>query len=144
MKILLLAFAMSVTCLAQKNDCDLHTVSDSTTPYYPPIARAAHVDGIVIMIVTFERDGSVENTSILSGPKLLQQSAVDYVKGWKANEYSGIRNCPIVINYLLDKPGAENQMERVDSQHVNVYGKTVCLCDPPAEIGKPKKRFWFF
>ena len=97
------------------------------------------------MIVTFERDGSVENTRVLSGPQMLQQSALDYVKGWKANEYSGIRNCPVVINYVLDKPETEtNQMKRVDSQHVDVYGKTVCLCDPPAELGKPRKRFWFF
>jgi hypothetical protein len=145
MKILLLAFAMSATCLAQQNDCDLHTVTDTAPAFYPPIARAAHVTGTIIMIATFKPNGNVEGVKVLSGPKMLEQPTIEYVRGWRANEYGSIRNCPVVVNYVLDKSGTENnQHDRIDSQHVNVYGKTVCLCDPPAELGKRKKRFLFF
>jgi|ERR1700733_2452386 len=143
MKILLLALAVSATCFAQKNDCDLGAVIDGSPPAYPPIAKAAHVLGTVIMIATFKQNGDVTNIQVLSGPAMLQQSALDYVKRWKAVPYSGIRNCPVVVSYLLDKADKSNgQSERLDSQHVNVYGQTVCLCDPPVEIGK--KKFWLF
>jgi len=99
---------------------------------------------MIIMIATFEQSGKVQNVNVISGPQMLQQPAVDYVKGWVANKYSGIRNCPVVINYVLDKPGFDNnQFARIDTQHVDVFGQTVCLCDPPADLGR-KKRFWLF
>lgn len=39
------------------------------TPTYPPIAKAAHVQGNVILHAIIGSDGSVQNLSVISGPE---------------------------------------------------------------------------
>ena len=83
---LLLLLAIAPIACAQQNNCDLNTITDSTTPIYPSIAKAAHVTGMIIMIASFERSGEVQNVNVVSGPQMLRQPAVDYVRvGWKTN-----------------------------------------------------------
>jgi len=54
-------------------------------PEYPAIARAAKVQGLVIIEATIAKDGTVINEKILrSGPlAALDQAALDAVKQWK-------------------------------------------------------------
>lgn len=52
-------------------------------PVYPPIAKAAHVEGTVVLDVLVGKDGSVESVTAVGGPPLLQQSAIEAVKQWK-------------------------------------------------------------
>ena len=47
---------------------------------YPPIAKAAHVYGTVVIQATISKQGTIENLRVLSGPALLIQAAVDAVK----------------------------------------------------------------
>ncbi len=58
-----------------------------TVPVYPPIARAAHVQGTVVLNATISRVGSIENLRVASGPQMLQQSAMDAVKNWRYRPY---------------------------------------------------------
>ncbi len=51
-------------------------------PVYPPIAKAAHVMGQVVMKVSVAPDGKVSNVKVVSGPPLLIEAAVDAVKLW--------------------------------------------------------------
>jgi hypothetical protein len=100
---------------------------------------------MVIMIATFEPEGKVRQINVISGPQLLRQPAIEYVKGWHASEYSGIRNCPVVVNYLLDQNGIEGyRFVRVDQQHVTVYSQTLSLSDPSGIVDKRKRHFWPF
>jgi hypothetical protein len=142
---LFLLFALSTIAAAQPRDCDLGRVVDNRPPIYPPIAKAAHVMGVVVMIATFEETGEVSGVRIVAGPVMLQSTAIEYVKGWRAIEYSGIRNCPVAVTYILDQPDAPSAgFRRIDSQHVQVFGQFPCLCDPAPVLGKRRRHFWLF
>jgi protein TonB len=52
-------------------------------PVYPPIARQTHVQGIVVMEATIDKDGEIDSLRVISGHPLLNQAAVDAVKQWK-------------------------------------------------------------
>ena len=51
-------------------------------PVYPPLAKAAHVEGIVGFEVTIGQDGTVQNVQLISGPPLLVQAAMEGVQQW--------------------------------------------------------------
>jgi TonB family protein len=52
-------------------------------PVYPDIARAARVQGVVIMEVTVGVDGKVVDTKVLRSIPLLDAAALDAVKRWE-------------------------------------------------------------
>jgi hypothetical protein len=122
-------------------------MTEAAPPIYPPIARAAHVSGNVILMVSFEADGSPGHIDVLSGPVMLRNATTEYVKGWRANRYTGPRTCPIVVNYFIAPEGTplEHLAQREDVQHVSV--STVFL--PGLTIidiaGKPVRnwRWWW-
>jgi TonB family protein len=74
-------------------------------PVYPPIAKAARVEGIVTASFEVTTDGSVQRVSVAEGPVMLQRSVVEAIQKWRfpatANPPSGqasIRfqmNCPV-------------------------------------------------
>jgi len=57
----------------QENAAVLTTLS---RPVYPPIASTAHIKGDIELLLNIRRDGSVESAVVISGPPLLQQSAL--------------------------------------------------------------------
>jgi protein TonB len=56
-------------------------------PAYPPIAKAAGVEGTVVLQATISKTGTIENLRVVSGPAMLQQSALDAVKTWRYRPY---------------------------------------------------------
>ncbi|MGA2674658.1 MAG: energy transducer TonB [Terracidiphilus sp.] len=56
-------------------------------PVYPPIAKAAHVSGSVVLRATVGADGRITDFVIESGPAMLQQAAIDAVKQWTFKPY---------------------------------------------------------
>jgi TonB family protein len=56
-------------------------------PPYPPIARAARIEGTVLLNAIISDDGSVKNLTVISGPAMLQQSALDAVRTWRYKPY---------------------------------------------------------
>jgi protein TonB len=57
------------------------------TPVYPPIAKAAHVQGVVVLHAIISKQGTIENLSVISGPPMLTTSAVDAVRRWRYRPY---------------------------------------------------------
>lgn len=57
-------------------------LKQSVTPVYPPMAKAAHVSGTVILRVTIAKDGSIADLKVVSGPAMLQQAAFNAVQKW--------------------------------------------------------------
>ncbi|HEY6344708.1 MAG TPA: TonB family protein [Bryobacteraceae bacterium] len=55
---------------------------NKTTPAYPPLAKAARIQGTVQLTVTIAPDGTVQNIELISGDPLLVQAATDAVKQW--------------------------------------------------------------
>ena len=56
-------------------------------PVYPPIAKAARAQGVVILQAIIGKDGSIQNLHVVSGSPLLTQSALDAVKQWRYRPY---------------------------------------------------------
>jgi protein TonB len=56
-------------------------------PVYPPIARAAHVSGAVVLHAIINKAGSIERLEVISGPEMLRASALDAVRNWKYKPY---------------------------------------------------------
>jgi TonB family protein len=58
-------------------------IIQNAAPVYPPIARAAQVQGTVVFHAIIATDGSVEQLELVSGPPLLVRAALDAVKQWR-------------------------------------------------------------
>lgn len=58
-----------------------------TVPVYPPIAKAAHVEGTVVLQATISAAGTIENLRVTAGPAMLRQAALDAVQSWRYRPY---------------------------------------------------------
>jgi hypothetical protein len=124
-------------------------MTENAAPLYPPIARQAHITGMVILLATFDLDGTVTSTTILRGPEMLKGAAAEYVRHWKANSYTGPRQCPLVIAFgFFETPpctsSSDTRIKRVDVQHTTVSTAMIWICDPVAHIVKRRKLSLFF
>ena len=52
-------------------------------PVYPTIAKAAHVQGIVIIEATIAKNGDVKDAKVLSAPSMLDDAALTAVRQWR-------------------------------------------------------------
>ncbi len=51
-------------------------------PNYPPIAKAARVEGVVNVTFDISQDGMIKNIVVADGPKMLQQSVTEGLSRW--------------------------------------------------------------
>jgi protein TonB len=58
-----------------------------TQPQYPAIAKAARIQGTVILQATISKTGTIEGLTVVSGPPMLQQAALDAVRTWRYKPY---------------------------------------------------------
>ena len=65
-------------------------------PQYPPLARQARVQGIVVLRAVISRDGKIENLQIIGGHPLLVKSAMDAVRQWRYRPYY-LNNEPVEV-----------------------------------------------
>jgi protein TonB len=72
-----------------------------TPPNYPPIAKAARVSGTVVLQATISTSGSVINLHVVSGPAMLQQSAIDAVRMWKYRPFM-LNNQPVQFETTIN------------------------------------------
>jgi|SRR5271165_1796272 len=56
-------------------------------PTYPPLARAARVQGEVILSAVIDVNGSIQNLQLVSGHPMLVPSAIAAVKQWRYKPY---------------------------------------------------------
>ena len=75
-------------------------------PGYPPLARAARISGVVRLIGTIAKDGTIQNLQLVSGHPMLAQAAMDAVREWiykptllNGNAVEVI--APIEVNFTL-------------------------------------------
>jgi TonB family protein len=62
-------------------------ILSKVAPVYPPDAKKARVTGSVVLEAMIGKDGNVENLKVVSGPSMLQQSAMDAVRQWTYKPY---------------------------------------------------------
>jgi periplasmic protein TonB len=58
-----------------------------TMPQYPPIPRAAGIQGTVVLQATISKMGIIQNIQVVSGPPMLRQAAMDAVRTWRYKPY---------------------------------------------------------
>jgi len=56
-------------------------------PSYPPIPKAAHIEGAVVLSATISKTGRIENLHIVSGSAMFNQAAMDAVAQWIYRPY---------------------------------------------------------
>jgi len=56
-------------------------------PPYPPLARAARVQGEVVLKAIIDKDGNITDLQLISGHPLLVPSAIEAVKQWRYKPY---------------------------------------------------------
>jgi periplasmic protein TonB len=56
-------------------------------PVYPPLARAARVEGPVVLAALISKDGTIENLRVVTGRPMLVGSAVEAVSKWRYRPY---------------------------------------------------------
>ena len=83
---------------AQKMQNNLIT---KVPPVYPPEAKAAKIQGKVVLDAVIGVDGHVENLKAVSGPKELQQSALDAVRQWVYKPYT-VNGNPVEVTTTIN------------------------------------------
>jgi TonB family protein len=83
------------------------------SPVYPPAAKAAKVQGTVVLKVKIGKAGDVQRVKLVSGHPLLVSAAIDAVKRWKFKPYLSngfpVKVETIVrVNFTLDQGAAAN------------------------------------
>lgn len=56
-------------------------------PVYPAIAKAAHVEGAVVVEAIISRAGTIESLHVISGPIMLQGAAIDAIRAARYQPY---------------------------------------------------------
>lgn len=59
------------------------SIITQTKPTYPPLARQARIQGVVVLHAIIDKEGKVSQLEVISGHPLLVQSALDAVKQWR-------------------------------------------------------------
>ena len=84
-------------------------LTHKVNPVYPPVAKAARVEGTVRLDVTISKEGVPEDIQVIASPNDdLAQSAVDAVRQWRY-ETTLLNGQPVevvaevVVNYTLRK-----------------------------------------
>ena len=112
---------VSISAVAQQAPCGLTSMTETVQPVFPPIAKAARIGGVVVMLAEFDTKGAVKHVEVVSGPEMLRYSAISSVKTWKANPYSGPRTCPVAIIFHLNwNEKTLPPLVRPDLQHIVV------------------------
>jgi protein TonB len=55
----------------------------SVQPVYPEIAKAARVQGVVLLNAQISKEGVVEDLRVISGHALLNDAAIQAVRQWR-------------------------------------------------------------
>ncbi|HTW58107.1 MAG TPA: TonB family protein [Terriglobales bacterium] len=56
-------------------------------PVYPPLARQARIQGVVLLQAEISKEGNIINLQLVSGHPMLAPAAIEAVKQWKYRPY---------------------------------------------------------
>lgn len=70
-------------------------------PVYPPIARAARVEGVVVLAAVISKYGAIENLHVVSGHPMLEQAAIDAVQRWRYRPYM-LNGDPVAVETTIN------------------------------------------
>ncbi|HTC92929.1 MAG TPA: TonB family protein [Terriglobales bacterium] len=62
-------------------------IAHKVPPVYPPIAKMARVEGVVVLDVVLNKNGELAEVKVVSGPAMLARGALDAVRQWHFKPY---------------------------------------------------------
>ena len=77
-------------------------------PAYPPLAKAARIQGTVQLQAIISKNGAIQNLQVLSGHPMLVTAAVEAVRQWRYRPYI-LNGDPvevetqITVNFVLSR-----------------------------------------
>jgi len=110
-KIALLALgfiAFASHCHAEPRWCTVTGFADRESPVYPPIAKAANVQGAVIAHIIYPTTGKVENVEIVFGSPMLVKAVSYALMKWKVKtDATGDSLCQtlVIVDFKIEGPG---------------------------------------
>jgi TonB family protein len=85
-------------------------------PAYPPEAKKAGIQGIVVLRTTIEKDGSVSRLVVVSGKPILAKAALEAVQQWRYAPMEKALTTDVDVNFTLaESPGPGSQVGGVYS-----------------------------
>ena len=69
-------------------------------PVYPPVARAARAQGVVILEAIIARDGTVRDVRVVKSVPLLDQAAIEAVRGWRYSQPT-LNGVPVEVSMTV-------------------------------------------
>ncbi len=92
-------------------DVQMAKLIRKVTPLYPPLAITARISGVVRLIGTIGKDGTIRNLQLVSGHPMLARAALEAVRQWvyKPTLLNGMPVeviAPIEVNFTLGHSGA--------------------------------------
>lgn len=69
-------------------------------PAYPPIAKAARIQGDVILTAVISKDGSIQDLQLVSGHPMLVPAAIEAVKQWRYRPYL-LNGQPVEVETMI-------------------------------------------
>jgi TonB family protein len=70
-------------------------------PVYPEMAKINRVQGTVVLQATISREGLIDDLTLISGPRDLQQEALDAVRTWRYRPYL-LNGQPVEVRTLIN------------------------------------------
>jgi TonB family protein len=113
---------------------------DKVAPVYPSIARAARVQGTVILRATISKTGDIAYLEVISGDPLLRSGVMDAVRRWKYKPYL-VNGEPVAVDttinvvFHLDDSGAPaaNGIGSANQVHLPAANSPGKLINAPPE-----------
>jgi TonB family protein len=78
-------------------------LTKKVNPTYPPLAKAARIQGVVRLDVVISKTGNVESVKVVSGHPMLVPSAVEAVKKWQYKPFL-VDGQPVAAKTEIDVP----------------------------------------
>ncbi len=137
-----LVLRLATSCLGQTL-CPKHI----ETPIYPPLARAARIEGKVTLKVTIDANGNVYNAEVADDPahqarEMLVQSAFDNMMRWTFEKPPAAPFTQLIVyQYKFDRSLPANDNNPITQVHIDLPDRvTVLANDLVAQPGQSKKK----
>lgn len=78
------------------------------TPPYPPLAKLAHVEGIVSFTININEDGSTKDFSVESGHPILRPAVHEAADQWKFSKDTAGQKIHAAVEFALNCPAKTN------------------------------------
>jgi protein TonB len=79
-------------------------LSKPILPKYPPLARAAHVEGAVTFKIAVDANGGVSDITFDSGSPLLREAVKNAVSSWRFTEEAFNQQIRASVDFALNCP----------------------------------------